>query len=75
MGQVEGKKISDIVEYLEQEQLDFRVIGDINMKIVGFSSISKYTDGTITWIKNKENLCKVIGKITACVVQEGVDVS
>lgn len=50
MGQVEGKKISDIVEYLEQEQLDFRVIGDINMKIVGFSSISKYTDGTITWI-------------------------
>lgn len=75
MGQVGGRKIRDIVEYLEREQFDFRVIGNVDTEIVGFSSLNKYKHGTITWIKNKENLCKLIGKITACVVQEEVDVS
>ena len=44
--------IRQIVRFLEKAGMDFEIHGNIENKIVGFSSINNYQENTITWIKN-----------------------
>lgn len=68
--------IAQIEKYLEQQHYRFKIIGKQDNVIRGFSSLSKYKEDTMTWIKsNKVNiLTNKNTKIALCVVQEGAEI-
>lgn len=49
-------KVSDILEFLEQEKIPFVFTGDRESEIYGFSSLNRYKEGTFTWIKTRNNI-------------------
>ena len=49
-------KISQILDYLKSENIPYSFSGDADKEINGFSSLSRYKDGSITWIKRQENI-------------------
>lgn len=73
MGQV--VKLEEIIEFLESERFDFELVGDAkNVSLQGFSSLSNYKVGTITWVKSEKNWKEENDEVTVCVVQEGVKI-
>lgn len=54
--------IRELLEYLDKNKVDYEFIGKPNDTINGFSSITKYKEDTITWIKNTDIL--INNKIT-----------
>lgn len=67
-------KISEILDFLESEQVPFTYRGDKNTDVEGFSSLSHYKSGSFTWVKRPENLpadydCR---QVTLAFVSEGV---
>ncbi len=66
-------KIIDILNFLDSKGYKYSFIGDSEVKISGFSSLSFYKRGTITWIKTLEAYQKNCGvDIDCAVVQNGV---
>lgn len=51
---MEKVKIKDIITFLDGEEESYDFGGSLEDYITGFSSLSNYKDGTITWIKNEE---------------------
>lgn len=49
-------KISDILQFLETEQIPFTFSGDKATEVNGFSSLSRYKKGSMTWIKKQTNI-------------------
>lgn len=69
-------KIKDILDWLDEQGVAYDFIGNSNEKIHGFSSLSNYKLGTLTWIK-KEDGYNEVGRpkeIAGAVVQRGVKV-
>mgnify|MGYP003281184884 CR=1 FL=1 len=54
----EKLKIKTLIEYLTAIDEAYEVYGDTEKTINGFSSIYDYQNGTMTWIRSKENLEK-----------------
>ena len=48
--------IRELLEFLETENIPFEFKGDINDLVDGFSSLSRYRAGTMTWCKQLGNL-------------------
>ena len=48
--------IKDIIDFLKKENFTFDFFGDEDDSIVGFSSLNKYKEGTITWCKTGDIL-------------------
>ncbi len=45
-------KISNILQYMAEMSEDFEFIGDENDTISGYSSLTNYVNGTLTWVRN-----------------------
>ena len=69
-------KVIDILNYLDEHNESYRFIGDKGIVITGFSSLSNYKYGNITWIKNKNTFFESsnVSSIMLAVVQEGIEV-
>ena len=48
--------IRELLKFLEEEKITFEFKGDINDVVDGFSSLSRYRAGTLTWCKELKNL-------------------
>lgn len=63
--------VKQIKSFLEKEGLPFRICGDLEKSITGFSSLPRYREGTITWNNAKNALSEFPPHVSVCVVQEG----
>lgn len=72
-------RITDILSYLDEKELPYHFLGDKDVTIEGFSSLSEYRKGNITWIKQQKDYeaFKARRDITCAIAPEGmkVDVS
>lgn len=66
-------KASDIIEWGNVEGYLFEYIGDKDVELIGFSSLRKYKNGSITWINVKNPVDEeVLPRIRCAVIQKGV---
>lgn len=67
-------KISDILDSLNREKIPFLFDGSPDAEVNGFSSLTKYKDGTFTWVKAQGNIPRGFdtSKIRLAFVSEGV---
>ncbi len=74
MQKVEFKQIED---YLTKCRFEFRIEGDKNIIVEGFSSITNYKEETMTWLKDEKILNNTNRKdnILLCIVQEGNEIA
>ena len=49
-------KISDILAFLDESNIEFSFTGEKDTVISGFSSLRKYKAGSFTWVKKQENI-------------------
>ena len=49
-------QISDILSYLDKEQIPYSFIGNSDVMVERFSSLSHYNRGSYTWIKGQESI-------------------
>lgn len=63
--------VKQIKSFLEKEGLPFRICGDLDKTVTGFSSLPRYQEGTITWNNSKNALSEFPPHVSVCVVQEG----
>lgn len=49
-------KISDILQFLEAERISFVFSGDEAAEVDGFSSLSRYKRGSMTWVKKSASI-------------------
>lgn len=65
--------IKQIAAYLKEGNFPHVIQGNPEETVCGFSSLSRYREGTITWIKSSQNSIQPSFRISACVIQEGAD--
>ena len=66
-------KISEILAYLEKENIPFSFSGNVNAEVECFSSLGNYKPGTMTWVKKQESIpttCDPRGVLLAVVSEE-----
>ena len=64
-------RVENILTFLKNNNIKYDIVGDENIEIKGFSSLSNYKDNTITWIKREENYD---GRpIACCISGEKID--
>lgn len=63
-------KIKDICAALEEQKVDYNYIGDLDLQVTGFSSLSSYKEGTVTWCKNINYVPEVPRSFTLVVVEK-----
>jgi len=66
-------KIKQIAAYLETQNFSYTIEGDPEAVLSGFSSLTRYQKGTLTWINSSLKAAVIPSCISACVIQEGVD--
>ncbi len=49
-------KISEILDFLKEENISFSFAGDASASVDGFSSLGHYKPGSLTWIKAEKNI-------------------
>lgn len=49
-------KIKEILDWLDAEKRSYSFEGDGSQEVIGFSSLANYKEGTVTWIKRRENI-------------------
>ncbi|NBI63096.1 hypothetical protein D3Z38_08500 [Clostridiales bacterium] len=49
-------KIKDILDWLDAQDRSYSFEGDECQEVIGFSSLANYKEGTVTWIKKRENI-------------------
>lgn len=65
--------VSEILEWGRAEGYSPEYIGDTNIKLIGFSSLRQYKEGTLTWINLKNPVDReVLPTIHCAVIQKGV---
>lgn len=66
--------VSQILDFLTAQQIEFTYRGALDQVISGFSSLNHYQAGTITWVRSQEKAatCCLEGEIALIVVQNGV---
>ena len=67
--------ISEILSYLELEDITFSFSGDSKTQVEGFSSLTRYREGSFTWIKKQESIPEgmVLTGLALVFVAEDVD--
>lgn len=67
-------KILDILEFLQKENIPYTFEGDEQQTVDGFSSLARYKEGTLTWVKIAKKIPKdfPLSKITLAIVSEGI---
>lgn len=69
-------KIIEILKWLDSREFQYKFIGETETELLGFSSITNYKEGTLSWIKKAQiyNKLNRPSNITCAVVQSGIDV-
>lgn len=67
--------VKQIAAYLEKENLPHFLQGNPETAVCGFSSLSRYREGTITWINSPDKSIPAAIPVSACVIQEGADLA
>ena len=69
--------MNSIAAFLREQEIPFRMQGDPDIQITGFSSLSRYKPGTLTWAKTNENYlaCEDRDRIALLIAQESVKAS
>lgn len=49
-------KVSEILNFLDQEGIPYQFWGNSDLELQGFSSLYHYREGTFTWIKSEKNI-------------------
>ncbi len=65
--------IKQIAAYLEDRKLPHVIQGNFKEAVCGFSSLSRYHEGTVTWINSPKKSIQTLVPVSACVIQEGAD--
>lgn len=52
MNEIKKINISQITDFLKNEEVDFKIYGNTEACILGFSAFNNYQKDTVTWIKN-----------------------
>lgn len=70
-------KIADILSFLDNEGIAYEFQGRADTPVEGFSSLSQYVAGSMTWIKSEKNIPQHFNadSITLAIVQKDIDVS
>jgi len=55
--------MTEILEYLSKEKVEYEFLGNREVEIDGFSSVSNYRKNSITWIKSKEKYLELSKKV------------
>lgn len=68
-------RIKDVLDYLDDIKIDYLFDGDENVIITGFSSLSNYKPGSITWIKKFESLDDICNpsSISVAIIQKDIE--
>ena len=69
-------RVKEILDWLDENGIEYKFKGDDSVEIWGFSSINEYKEGTLTWIKNEKLLGDNNTNLISCAVVEsniGVD--
>ena len=68
-------KISDLLDFLKQEEIPFDFKGNPEETVERFSSLSRYQPGTFTWIKAAKNIPEGfdLSQIALAIVSEDVE--
>lgn len=68
-------RISEILEFLKEEDVPFTFTGDSGFIVEGFSSLNHYKPGSFTWIKTQQNIPEefVLSRLTLVFVSQEVD--
>lgn len=68
--------ISEILEFLDSINENYQFCGNRDATIIGFSSLSNYKKGSVTWIKTKESIPKNMEMkvVELAIVQQDIDV-
>lgn len=48
-------KISNVLDFLKEENISFAFTGNDTEEADGFSSLTRYKPGSFTWIKTKKH--------------------
>lgn len=67
-----GVKIGEILDFLCKNNIAYEYNGDLNLSVDGYSALSQYESGTITWVKKIENWKNESG-IALAVVPKGLE--
>ena len=68
-------KIEEILTYLDSQKIQYKYNGDMSCEIKGFSSLTNYKSGTMTWVRIQEKADETYNKnIALLIVQDGVSV-
>ena len=65
--------VKQIITYLDEKGFPYVVQGNALETVCGFSSLSRYRKGTITWINSPQKSFQPAVPVSACVIQEGAD--
>lgn len=65
--------LDEIENFLIQEKQKFRIQASGEVTLCGFSSLDRYREGTLTWIKTVDKWREDMPDIALCIVQEGVE--
>jgi len=71
---MEAIAISRIIQYLKIKNFCFSEKVDKDIDVKGFSSLTNYKAGTVTWVKSQSNVINLDEEVALCIVQEGVEV-
>lgn len=64
-------KVKKIIEVLQRGKITYEFYGDESLDINGFSSLVNYKQGSLTWIKKKENYNGTT--VSCCITSEKID--
>lgn len=67
-------KARELLAYIKQWDDSVELSGKDDTEISGFSSLNSYIHGSITWIKNQDNVNLCSDKLTAVVCSPGIEV-
>ena len=69
-------RISDIIVWINENNVEYDYAGDKDTEIIGFSSLRNYKKDTVTWVKKEQNytLCNRPREIDFAIVEKGIKV-
>ncbi len=65
-------KIKELIDFLTKQNYSFNVSGDCESVVTGFSSLTNYREGCLTWKKSDAVSVDPKKKVRCAIIQEGV---
>lgn len=68
-------KVKQLIDVLDEENIKYSFVGDIDQEITGFSSLRNYKQDSLTWVGRKDAIPEGfdLSRIMVAVVQKGIN--